>query len=50
MDYTDINYSIHSEEFRAAISKYNILNEREVSEKVTEIVNTLYQINVKFDE
>ena len=50
MDYAFIDKQIHQEEFRAAISRYNLLGDKEVADKLTEIVNVLYEINVKFEE
>jgi len=47
MDYAYLNYSVHSEEFRALVSKYDLVNDPDIIIAVDKIVEILYDLNAK---
>lgn len=45
MDYAYISYSVKSEEFRALITKFDLLKDSNVAPLVNQIVDKLYDLN-----
>ncbi len=49
LDYVNINHSINCEDFKAIVSKHDLLTEdKESIEHIQEIANVLYELNSKF--
>lgn len=49
VDYARINYDINCEEFKASISKYDLLNDKELKDLLSEILDTVISISPNFN-
>ena len=45
MDYAYIDYDVHCEEFRATISKHDLINDPLLISQINTLVQKLYEIN-----
>ena len=50
VDYAMIHFGINCEEFKATVSKYDLLNDRELKPQVTAIVDKISELHEKMDE
>ena len=48
VDYALMNYSIHGEEFKATLSKYDVLNDANVKPYLNSVIEKLHELNEKF--
>ena len=49
VDYAYIHYTLHSEEFRATVTKFNLTKDPSLQDHLNAIVDKLFELNSRYE-